>query len=544
MYVEPNTNIRILRQAPVDPEYNNTLLFQTDAQQTSFFMGLTKYNLANYTYQRVQKGVSRVGINAENMYDCNYMMFQNNAFGNKWFYAFIDNVEYVNNTTSEIRFTIDVLQTWRHFLDWEFNSVFVEREHSATDEIGDNIIPETLQTGELVFNNYGYLESVPGLSLDLHELAIVVAVVEVVGEEGEEHPVAKGTLYDGIYGGAQLFGYSASEDGVEGVNAIIDHYVDAPDSILAIYMCPKSLVPPTVLDTGEPIPYNFKQNPIECLIPAITKNDNLNGYHPKNAKLFTYPYNFYHVDNGSGNTLALRYEYFINLAPRLVVESELTQPVKVVCRPTNYKGVVTDFHQLNYKETLNTECISLDNYPMCSWNVDAWEAWVAQNSIPMVLGAGGRLAGMLGGVSAISSGGVGAVGGVAGGLISTATSILSQMYTASIHADLSKGSFNNGGVNCGNEKQNFFAGRCSVNAQQAKIIDDYFSMFGYATKEVKLPNLFTRPNWNYIKTIGCTIKGAIPSDDEREICRIFDKGITCWHNASTFGDYSQNNAPQ
>lgn len=544
MYVEPNTNVRILRQAPVDPEYNNTLLFQTDAQQTRYFMGLTKYNLSNYTYQRVQKGICRVGINAENLYDCNYMMFQNNAFGNKWFYAFIDNVEYVNNTTSEVRFTIDVLQTWRHFLDWEFNSVFVEREHSATDEIGDNIIPETLQTGEHIFNNYGYLETVSGSPLNLHELGIIVAVVEVVGEEGEQHPVARGTLYDGIYGGAMLYGYSATQSGVEGVNSKIDEYVEAPDSIIGIYMCPKNLIPITVIDTGNAIPFNAKQLPILCQISAVSKTDTLNGYLPKNAKLYTYPYNFYHIDNGAGQTLALRYEFFENLSPNVVVESELTQPVKVVCRPTNYKGVTTPFHALNYKETLNTECISLDNYPMCSWNVDAWEAWVAQNSIPMILGAGGRIASMAGGATAIASGSYGALAGTAGGLVSSATSILSQLYSASIHADISKGVFNNGGVNCGNEKQDFFAGRCSVNAQQAKIIDDYFSMFGYATKEVKLPNLFTRPNWNYIKTIGCTIKGAIPSDDEREICRIFDRGITCWHNASTFGDYSQNNAPE
>ena len=38
------------------------------------------------------------------------MMFQNSAYGDKWFYAFITSVEYVNDVTSNISFEIDVMQ--------------------------------------------------------------------------------------------------------------------------------------------------------------------------------------------------------------------------------------------------------------------------------------------------------------------------------------------------------------------------------------------------------------------------------------------------
>lgn len=54
----------------------------------------------------------RVEKKAEDLYDCNYLAFQNTSFGSKWFYAFITSVEYVNNITSEITFEIDVLQTY------------------------------------------------------------------------------------------------------------------------------------------------------------------------------------------------------------------------------------------------------------------------------------------------------------------------------------------------------------------------------------------------------------------------------------------------
>ena len=96
MYINPQTNIRILSNVPLDTTYDHTIYFDSASAQYNYFISLQKYNLTNYTYQRVKRGVARVGIKADNLYDCNYMMFQNTAYGNKWFYAFITSVEYIN----------------------------------------------------------------------------------------------------------------------------------------------------------------------------------------------------------------------------------------------------------------------------------------------------------------------------------------------------------------------------------------------------------------------------------------------------------------
>ena len=79
MYIEPNTNIRVLNGVPLDNTYENTLYFGNASAQSAYFISLTKYNLTNYTYQRVNKGKARIGIKADNLYDCNYMMFQNSG---------------------------------------------------------------------------------------------------------------------------------------------------------------------------------------------------------------------------------------------------------------------------------------------------------------------------------------------------------------------------------------------------------------------------------------------------------------------------------
>ena len=98
MYIQPNTTIRIIKNCPLDIDYANTIYFTSVSQQTSFFLNtLDGYTLQNNTYQRVDKGKMRVQMNAEALYNCNYLAFQNASFGSKWFYAFITGVEYINN---------------------------------------------------------------------------------------------------------------------------------------------------------------------------------------------------------------------------------------------------------------------------------------------------------------------------------------------------------------------------------------------------------------------------------------------------------------
>lgn len=81
MYIEPTTNIRLLKDVPLDNSYKHTLFFQTHADQIGYFVSKQKYSLGNYSYQRINKGVARVGICADNIYECNYMMFKNINFG-------------------------------------------------------------------------------------------------------------------------------------------------------------------------------------------------------------------------------------------------------------------------------------------------------------------------------------------------------------------------------------------------------------------------------------------------------------------------------
>lgn len=520
MVIEPGTQILILKDVPLDESFSHSLYFNSESDQASYFTGLVKYSLTNQTYQRVNRGVIRVDIQSDKLYDCNYVMFKNASFGNKWFYAFIKSVEYVNNSCSEISYERDPVQSW--FFDYECEMCFVEREHSVSDEIGEHIEPESLDVGEYVFNNY----------IDLLPVINPLAVLIMVYDDAE---ASTGDFYDRVYGGCSIYAYNSND--TDNINAFINSFSEKPEAIVGMYMCPSIAVTPGEIPAGGvKLSRNTEGATFNISATEITTNDTLDGYKPKNNKLYTYPYNFYSVSSASGGDLSLRYEFFEGLKPTLKVDTNTTMPIQCIARPINYKGC-GDTRFIN-------ESIMLSTFPMCSWGTDAYRAWVAQNGIPDLasnaLSTAGSvlIGGLMGGPHGLLFAGAATLSGA-----NKVGGILSNGYKASFAAPISKGSLNCGSVNISSNTQSFYGGRCSVSAQYAKIIDDYFTVFGYATNLTKVPNRNSRPHWNYVKTIGCTLKGSVPADDMKKLCSIYDNGITFWKNGNEVGDYSLDNSP-
>lgn len=536
MYIAPNTNVRLLQNCPIESGYNHTLWFDSLNSQTAYFIGLTKYNLSDYSYQRHTDASIKVGIRAENLYNCNYLMFQNESFGAKWFYAFIRDVEYISNDVSLVTYELDYIQSY--LFDFYMGQCFVEREHSATDNVGDNILPEPVELGDYVFNNYQQLDK------NINDIAIVIGYSDI------DSSTADGNLYDNVFSGVKYRAYN--NDDVSSINSFLSKYVESPDSIVIMYCAPVSAVVPlgtSIASGGIDVPSRTEGAGGTINIPDINPaSDTLNGYFPKNKKLYTYPYNFLHIDNASASALSLRYEFFENTGDDIFIDitTNVSPPVKVMAKPRQYKGASIP----------QNESLTLENYPQCSWNMDAYKVWLAQNMIPYQIKAGATIGNILTsfassiGSGAASGGGIGAASGALSGAMSavnTGIGLVSQFmgdkYTASIAADMCKGNTNSGNNNIANGCQNFYYGRMSITADYARMIDDFFSMFGYATKRIKTPNRNSRPQWNYVKTGGCIINGSIPADAERMICAIHDRGITYWKNPANYGNYSLDNSP-
>ncbi len=262
MYIAPNTTIRMLKDVPLDNTYRNTIYFAYVANQTSYFSGKTKYTFAAQSYQRVQKGTLRIGRKADDLYDCNYLMFQNTAYGNKWFYAFVTGVEYVNNETSEVSFEIDVMQTW-HF-DYDVKMSFVEREMSVTDNIGDNLVPENLEIGDYIYEDLG-LTSL----FNLYQIVIAATFDENMND-------ATGGMYGGVFSGLHYNVFSSWQSAASFIAEATEQ--NKADGIVSIFMLPIAFT----ADYQSSMPEVFD-------IERDKHLTDIDGYIPRNNKLFTYP---------------------------------------------------------------------------------------------------------------------------------------------------------------------------------------------------------------------------------------------------------------
>ena len=523
MYIEPNSKIYICANVPLDERWDNTYLFDSKSDQIYYINNYFIATFDKYSYQRIGRGYLKVEAKADDLYGANYMTFQNTAYGNKWFFAFIKSVDYINDNVTKINYEIDPVQTW--MFDWELGQCFVEREHCIDDTIGNNLIPENIDCGD-------YMCEFVSQPQDLQTLCITLwcTIKEDYSDTG-------GVLADGMFSG--LYPVSKDDNGTyftldsAGTTACKNWIDNIPiaklNSIQFACVSPKYFMDfSNIVSGGETVAKNT----------SVKKYSNTGQLvDVRNNKTKCYPYNFLYVTNNHGKSAVYPYEYFNTADCNFYINCDWTPNPTAFLYPVNYKGMSSNFD----------EGIELSGYPQVAFNVDAFKAWLAQSasSIGMTaLAATSQL------VSpkvmtdpSIPSNAVN-VSELAG--VATAAKVLSIIGSgvySMIQPPQARGS-QGGSIQVVSGIQNFTIIRKYVRPEFATIIDNYFDMFGYACRKVKVPNITWRLGWNYVKTVGCEISGNIPSDDIKKLKDIFDNGIRFWHQNTTIGDYTQpNNFP-
>ena len=142
-YIAPNSIIEFFGDLGLSPNYEDTFYFPSVAAKDSFFSQRAKVaTAASCTYVRGERGKVRVQIGMNPLIYAHYMRYKNTSFENKWFYAFITRVNYINNQTSEVEFVPDVVTTWMGA--FSLGGCLVEREHVINDAIGAHLMDEGL----------------------------------------------------------------------------------------------------------------------------------------------------------------------------------------------------------------------------------------------------------------------------------------------------------------------------------------------------------------------------------------------------------------
>lgn len=353
MYIVPNTTIYILNNIPLNKSYEHTVYYPDRDTQAQAFMKYKKYTLTDYSYQRSQLGTIRVALKYEQLIDCNYLMFKNTNFENKWFYAFITGIGYVSNDVTDVYYDLDVMQTWCY--DYDFMPTFVDRQHSKTDTLFENTQPEGLELG-CDYDREGIV-TFDTCSAGTDRNFIILATTSPNGS----HPspsVTNGTLFS-------LYVHTGKEaDVINVLKQFINNGLES--NVVAIYTCP--------------------DNDKTVLQKSFTRGNSYGSrYTPRNKKLLAYPYRFITVSNRLGQEMELHYENFRANGNKL---PDINYVYKFTCFSTQLPIPQSNLIPWNYLNwgggteggaSLQYEKISYDVYPTGAFSGDTFKVWLAQN---------------------------------------------------------------------------------------------------------------------------------------------------------------------
>lgn len=471
-------------------------------------------------------------------------MYKNADYDQKYYFAYITGIRYINDEMTEISIKTDVFQTWQ--FDFVYKKSFVERKHVTDDVAGKYTIAEPVATGEYVMNNFDYYS-------DLDEYFYVLQVTKFLPPYDTTLDQKGATNFGGVpmTGGAYLI------DNIQNMQDMIYAYNHTNgysiDMVYNAYLIPKICFDPNSYGTaplyhlyqGQDYPMVYHYN--------IDKANALDTYTPRNKKLLTFPYCYMLLSNNNGSQNILHYEKFKGSDCAFNISCVPTVGGSIKCTPEEYST------NQSYNEE---EGILLGKYPLINYNKDNYASWLLTNSASL---ATQRVQGMatmgIGGLTAITALGTlltassltalttaGLVGGAIGGLgtlLGGAFQIqnsLNEDYQHSLVPNSASSLSNGGDINVCQDMAGFFFYRYSIKREFAEIIDSYFDMFGYKVNSMEVPNLHTRTNWNYLKIISPNVESTdVPDTDLNEYKQMLTTGITFWHNINTFRDYSQSN---
>lgn len=550
MAITPDTDIYLIK-CPLELSSEHQMRFDNANAQADYFLNLPHIKVDSCTYQR-HNNVIRFPANIDTILEYNYVVYRNNNYGNKWFYAFITNMEWASSDTTFITIKTDVWQTWQFNLN--FKNSFVERECVSNDTVGAHTVPEGLDLGEFmtVDQRYTSLSDTWVWCFQVTKLPKHIDGTEIT-IKGSDKQIGK--VFNSLITFAAI-----GLDEARNVVKLFEQRKDlTSDAIVNIYPIPSYCLKldwigqPTTYETifdGETEKTTINMYPIASM--KIDDNNGANysiqqpnklagGYAPRNNKLFTFPFSYFYASNGTGEDVVYHWEDFTTQAGqgttgKTAIYNKAIVPSSGVSAKVyflNYKGIVNT-NKSSYTEVAYNNGVNFSKAPVCAWTTDYYTNWLTQNGINVALNVAGGIGGMIGGIATKNA--TAAVGS-AGAIVHT----LAEMRKASTTPNQAHGDTNTGDVmfSLTNNIIKFYM--MSVRPEVARIIDNYFTMYGYKVSTLKAIELHSRRYWNYIKTIGILIEAEIPQTDLDEIKGLFNNGITLWHSPDAFMNYNLSN---
>lgn len=492
-----------LCSVPLEKDQKNQLDFANQAAQHLYFSNHISKSYTAFTYQR-KDSVLRVPAEFDELYDCNYVMYQNANFGSKWFYCFVDHMEYVNPNCTNIYLKTDVFQTW--MFEAVFGTSFIERQTTKTDGPGEFCEPEPISVKAYPVSKK--VLGVTGLCTQLHQCPILyfskqpssITGVSRVGFNSGALTMQYGKVYDSIYDSIFTADLALLENAGE-MDLIDDIGVSGSSSDATVTQ--GTVTTETFVDA----PFTPKNN--KCYNYCFGKVIGDNAYDLTVMELHK-------------NTFDIYSECWWGASPTAFVT--LRDIPHTIISFKGYPGI--SVRTSTYENSINHKMAEIQNTMIGNAALSG-----ARSAVGAFFGNG----------DAASAAVIGASKSYIDDNLSM-TALQVQKKNASLEPDTLSG-YAVPAVNFLALESGVYLVRYAPKTEQFRKLDNFFSKFGYAINKVNPVSFKNRTTWDYIKTIDIYISGPIPQDDMQDLKDIFNKGITIWHDPAHFGDYSQNNAP-
>lgn len=547
-YIVPNSTLQLFKGINLDNRYMDTVYFASVAAQDSAFSSKVFKQFNNLSYKRYTETSIKIEAQASELLGVTYMRFKNNRTGDMWFYCFVNSVDYLSESACILTYEIDVIQTW-FIQKGTLNPCMVKREHASVDTFGSNLEPEGVGSDNYAINELTFFTDLTNYSV----------LIQSTGEPDDEELLKQG-IFDGTH---QILVPCNDTDEAEFVKGELTELLGSWDAGERDQEIVDMTMMPTTVAGGGSIPVEVD---IQMDMPT-----SFDGYHPKNNKLWMYPFSYLICTTKCGDGGTFRWEYFEGASPQSLTKVKFTRVCtnvgggQMLCFPVRYNGLVKNY-----------DCgITYDDFPKCAFTYDAYQAWIANGGktkyenerlLTTLKGATtiakayantteyvGHTASQIANIptakkldpittaTSIAAGGIRTVANAVDAGISIKEAFNKVNYTfkdAMYEPNMTVGTASPS-IAVGNRLPNFYFQHCHLKADEAKRCDDFLSCYGYATNRIKVPNLTGRRYWNFVMTENCTVKGDMPASSKEAIARIFDGGITLWHNINQIGNYQQ-----
>lgn len=571
MNILPDSTI-ILCKIPnsITIDYTDTITFKDEASRFEYFSSKAVKRVEKYSIVRKEESILRIEGDYSQYMECNYMIFKNSNFYNKNFYAFITSVNYITPNTTEIRFFIDVMQTW-FFTDCTLMNCVIEREHVEHDEPYnvENTMPEGIELGEYITFESIDFKNLLGSKYVMLELSEQMPA-EITSTAEWTEALSNGYIkelppgvYNGLYKANHSYAFLYIEATLKTViPAAMDYFARAGklEMVECLYITYENF-------------FNTSEEMVD-ISTEIEKPSIINEYTPRNKKLLMYPYNYLELE-ASGQKQQIKYELIPSEKIKINISGYMEPGTPIYMSIPNYEnfdlsygiGVATPGLPLlqytkrevlnNYQTSQNSRTLGLA-YDLISGGINAisgtlgassslsYNNFTPQNpSINLTRGmpavGGMNQASTLGGLAGVGlAGGKAAIGWVMN------VNRTYDLYKAAAQDVLNRPS-NTSYLNAlpsllyTHNRPCPIVKRMTLWYPYLKKIDDYFDRFGYKSLAFKIPNINSRKSWNYLKLIEVDIDGSINQEYIEQIKNILQNGITFWHTTDV-GNYDLDNS--